>query len=166
VAGTVALVGFSSADAHHTAASFYDLRKTITVDGTITAVKLANPHSYFRLMTDDGADWAFESSGSFTSMRKEGWSTETIPVGSRVRVSGAPSRDGKLLSRYNAILVYGGQAGGDALLYAGGRAEWVKRARELGHDCPNRVMGCVALSQDAVNTLRQEFHDVGLWSSG
>jgi len=161
-AGAAAMLYGSAGTAHHTASAFYDLGKKISVEGRVTGMKLANPHSYYRVTTDGGEDWAMEAGGSWTQLQKLGWSSETIPEGSRVRVSGSPSRDGKPIARYDTIAVYREDGGID--LYGGARSHWAARAGELGSPCANGVTGCVTLDAAAIDTLQAEFGNVGVWS--
>lgn len=159
LSGLAGLLLTAGVPAHHTSVAFFDGDKTVSVVGTVTGSKLANPHSYFRVTTETGEDWVFESAASYTSMQKEGWDKETIPIGARVRASGAPSRDGKPIARYESILVLG-EAGEDAQLYIGGRGAWAARAREVGRPCENGISSCVALDSQAIDTLQEEFGDI------
>lgn len=161
-AGLAALLYGTAGTAHHTASAFYDLGKKISVEGRVTGMKLANPHSYYRVTTDSGEDWAMEAGGSWTQLQKLGYSSETIPEGARVRVSGSPARDGKPIARYDTIAVYREDGGID--LYGGGRAAWAARARELGTPCTNGVADCLTLDAKAIETLQEEFGNVGVWS--
>ena len=155
----------SAALAHHAAPAFFDVRATVSVEGTVTAHRLSNPHSYFRLTTDDGVDWAFESGPSWTALAKLGWNESTVPNGARVRMTGNPALNGRTIARYQTIMVHGADGGASVMIFGGGRAPWVPRARELGSDCDNGITACVMLKASAVETLQAEFGDNGVWSA-
>ena len=155
----------SAALAHHAAPAFFDVRATVSVEGTVTAHRLSNPHSYFRLTTDDGVDWAFESGPSWTALAKLGWNESTVPNGARVRMTGNPALNGRPIARYQTIMVHGADGGASVMIFGGGRAPWVPRARELGSDCDNGITACVMLEASAVETLQAEFGDNGVWSA-
>lgn len=162
----VACLSFSSAAlAHHAAPAFFDVRDTVSVEGTVTAHRLSNPHSYFRVTTDDGVDWAFESGPSWTALAKLGWNESTVPNGARVRMTGNPALNGRPIARYQTIMVHGADDSAPVMIFGGGRALWVERARELGSNCENGIEACVILEASAVATLRAEFGDNGVWSA-
>ena len=155
----------SAALAHHAAPAFFDVRATVSVEGNVTAHRLSNPHSYFRLTTDDGVDWAFESGPSWTALAKLGWNELTVPNGARVRMTGNPALNGRPIARYQTIMVHGAGSGASVMIFGGGRAPWAPRARELGSDCNNGIAACVMLEPSAVQTLQAEFGDNGVWST-
>ena len=161
---------FSSVDAHHSAAAFFDLDATISVEGTITAARLLNPHSYYRVTTDDGVDWAWESAGTWTALAKAGWSEEALPVGTRVLISGTPAHGDKPIARFTSIAVYGPAEDSDMLVLVGldvfdrGRPDWFERVRQLGVPCENGVADCTRISAEARTMLQDEFGSIGVWS--
>ncbi len=159
----VCLACGSAAFSHHAAPAFFDVRGTVSVEGTVTAQRLGNPHSYYRVTTDDGMDWAFESGPSWTALAKQGWTPETVANGSRVRMTGNPALSGRPIARYQTILVYGPESDDPVSLYGGGRAEWASRARELGSECVTGIDACVMLDAAAVEALQAEFGDTGVW---
>ncbi len=84
--------------AHHSQAAF-DINKQVTVEGTITQVNWANPHSLFFMEAKAAAEgsvqkWALEGP-SPTQLAKEGWSKETLNVGDKITATGNPSRSGR-----------------------------------------------------------------------
>src|ERR1700745_3795836 len=75
--------------AHHSQAQF-DVTKTITLEGTLTAVSWSNPHSFFFLngkMVDDKDSavqrWAIEGPSPL-SMERYGWTKETAKPGTKI----------------------------------------------------------------------------------
>ena len=155
----------TAALAHHAAPAFFDVRDTVSVEGTVTAHRLSNPHSYFRVTSDDGVDWAFESGPSWTALAKLGWNESTVPNGVRVRMTGNPALNGRPIARYQTIMVHGADDAAPAMIFGGGRAPWVERASELGRDCENGIEACVMLEAFALDTLQAEFGDNGVWSA-
>jgi hypothetical protein len=93
--------------AHHGAAE-YDREKTITVTGTVTHYKLANPHVEIMLevKNDDGAtvEWRAEGNSANT-MRRLGWNRNTLKPGDRVTLMGGPSVNGKPLMRLDSAVL-------------------------------------------------------------
>lgn len=89
--------GATSVYAHHSQAAF-DIDKKVSVEGTITQVNWANPHSLFfmEVKQPDGSvqKWALEGP-SPTALTKEGWSKESISVGAKITATGNPSRSGR-----------------------------------------------------------------------
>jgi len=84
--------------AHHSQAAF-DVNKQVTVEGSITQVNWANPHSLFFMEGKPAGEgsvqkWALEGP-SPTQLAKEGWSKETLNVGDKITATGNPSRSGR-----------------------------------------------------------------------
>ena len=82
--------------AHHSFAAHYDQSKPITVEGSLVEVRLSNPHSWFYLdvKESDGkvTRWAFEA-GTPGGMIRNGYKATELPPGTRVTITGFPSRD-------------------------------------------------------------------------
>jgi hypothetical protein len=83
--------------AHHSFAMF-DAEKTVTLQGTVTEFKWANPHAWLRVMVSDGstgrpASWAIElnSPARLTAM---GIRADYVKAGDTVSVTFHPMRDG------------------------------------------------------------------------
>jgi DNA/RNA endonuclease YhcR with UshA esterase domain len=92
-----ALVGISApAWAHHSFNAAYDLNQPVTVKGTITQVRLQNPHSWFFLEVKNAAGqtekWAFEA-GTPSGMIRNGFKPNVIKQGSEVTIKGFRARD-------------------------------------------------------------------------
>ncbi len=90
----LALTGFP-ADAHHASAPFYDDTKEVEAIGTVARFVFRNPHSFLFIdgETEDGeaVEWEVEM-GAAVSMRRRGWTPETIAAGDPIRAVGQPSR--------------------------------------------------------------------------
>jgi hypothetical protein len=100
LAATSALAAASlaaSAAAHHSAAMF-ESDRTITLEGVVKEFQYTNPHSWLLVdVTDENGEvttWGFEAEGPSTLMRA-GIRRSSIPVGSRITITGRPMRDGR-----------------------------------------------------------------------
>jgi hypothetical protein len=86
--------------AHHSRTMFAD-DKTITLEGTMTDLAFANPHSLFFLDAKPAdqpnapvSNWSVEGPRPRT-LTDMGWQPDTIKPGDKVRITGHPRRDGK-----------------------------------------------------------------------
>lgn len=84
-----------AAYAHHGSNGQFDMASEVTVTGTITDIKLVNPHGYlyFDVTGADGEvqNWRCElSSGS--SLKRKGWSADMFAAGEQVTIEGRPAR--------------------------------------------------------------------------
>jgi Family of unknown function (DUF6152) len=95
----VALVaGLSSAVdvllAHHSRGGTYDMKKQVTLKGTVTEVSWRNPHVaiYMDVKDPDGkvVKWAFENS-SVSTLARQGYSRNTLRVGQEITAIVNPS---------------------------------------------------------------------------
>jgi len=93
------LLGSSSSYAHHAFSPVYDGERTITVAGTVTEFRFVNPHTHMTLdVVDEQGNavvWNVEFDGVL-NLTNDGWSQDTIPVGSQVTVTGNPTHTGSL----------------------------------------------------------------------
>jgi hypothetical protein len=83
------------AAAHHSSAPFYDDTKRVEIVGTVERFVFRNPHSFLFINGDNGAgqmvEWEVEL-GAAVSMRRTGWTPETIRAGDPIKAVGQPSR--------------------------------------------------------------------------
>jgi hypothetical protein len=90
------LVWTTPALAHHSFAAAFDINQPVTVQGTITEVRLENPHSWFFLdvRAADGTveKWAFEASTP-TSLIRSGVKPGFVKAGDQVTIRGFHARD-------------------------------------------------------------------------
>lgn len=81
--------------AHHASAPFYDPDNRVEFEGTVTRWVFRNPHAFLFLNVenDDGSitEWQVEL-GAPVSIRRAGWTPDTLQVGQRVKVAGNRSR--------------------------------------------------------------------------
>ncbi len=85
----------TSAGAHHSPA-LYDVRKAITLVGSVVRYEWGNPHAYVHMKVetpaDSAAEWELEA-GSPTMMELSGWSARTLQAGDRISVEVSPARN-------------------------------------------------------------------------
>jgi Family of unknown function (DUF6152) len=98
---TILIIGVAANLFAHHSQSQFDVTKTITLEGTLTAVSWSNPHSFFFLsgkpIDDKDAAvqrWAIEGPSPL-GMERYGWTKETAKPGTKIIMSGNPRRDGK-----------------------------------------------------------------------
>jgi hypothetical protein len=89
-------VGSLPLSAHHGAAE-YDNTKTISLQGTVTALQYLNPHALilFTVKDDRGqtAEWTAELQ-SPNLLSRRGWSRSTLKPGDQVVITGHPVKNG------------------------------------------------------------------------
>ncbi|MBV9503736.1 MAG: hypothetical protein JO323_01895 [Acidobacteriia bacterium] len=119
-----ALVAAWPAAAHHGTGTSYDLSKPITLEGTVTEFRYANPHPqlFFDVMQKgEAAHWSAEFYPNPTQLQQGGWgkrrSEAALAAGTKITITLAPSRAGtkvgailKLLNDKGEVLL--GVAGG------------------------------------------------------
>jgi hypothetical protein len=80
--------------AHHSAAAYYDIKKTVTVTGTVSRVLWRNPHVFFSVDAKDASGrvstWLLESQ-SPESLVRLGLYKDDLKVGDRVTVDVMPA---------------------------------------------------------------------------
>lgn len=83
------------AGAHHASAPFYDDTKSVEAVGTVERFVFRNPHSFLFINGENGdgevVTWEVEL-GAAVSMRRQGWTPETIRAGDPIKAVGQPSR--------------------------------------------------------------------------
>jgi len=83
--------------AHHSFSAEFDGTKRVTLEGTVFMMEFVNPHSWLHIdakMPDGKIErWKVEG-GSPNVMFRLGWNRDTLPVGTKVVVTGSPAKDG------------------------------------------------------------------------
>lgn len=81
--------------AHHASTAFYDSSKKVEAQGKVTKFVFMNPHAYLYIDAPNASgtivNWQIEL-GAPISLKRTGWTPETIQVGAELKVVGAPSR--------------------------------------------------------------------------
>lgn len=95
VLGVACMVLAVPAAAHHSFNTFYDMTRTVKVEGVVKSFKLVSPHSEMVLEVPDAGGkvvtWRITARTGAVNARREGWRPEEF-VGKRVTVEGNPSR--------------------------------------------------------------------------
>jgi hypothetical protein len=97
--GVAAMLGLGWATmpafAHHSNAPFYFTDKKVETQGKITKFVFMNPHAFLHLDGPDETgkivDWQIEL-GAPISLRRTGWTPDTLKIGMEIKVVGSPSR--------------------------------------------------------------------------
>ncbi|MDR2216089.1 MAG: hypothetical protein LBE59_09650 [Nevskiaceae bacterium] len=83
--------------AHHSFASEFDAKQPIKLHGVVTKVAWTNPHAYIHIEVEgdkgDVQEWALEM-GSPNGLMRNGWTRDTLGVGTEVYIAGTRARDG------------------------------------------------------------------------
>jgi hypothetical protein len=91
-----ALLGAMNASAHHNSTAAFTTN-IIDVEGYVTDFSFTNPHVNFLFdVTDENGEttqWLAESSAA-TSLRRAGWTANTLEAGQFLRITGRETRDG------------------------------------------------------------------------
>jgi hypothetical protein len=81
--------------AHHARAPFYDPEKRVEIEGPVSRFVFRNPHAFLYLdgPGDDGqtVEWQVEL-GAPVSLRRVGWTPESLTIGTVVKMNGQRSR--------------------------------------------------------------------------
>jgi hypothetical protein len=88
-------IASSTADAHHSYGTFFDLCVSVTLEGRIERVEWKNPHSYIDFTTDDGAAYRAEwtSLDGLITRGVAAGAAEALKPGERVVFTGSPAKD-------------------------------------------------------------------------
>jgi len=92
----VTLVGLAvPAMAHHSFNTFFDMSRTVQVEGVVKSFKLISPHSEMILEVMDSrgtiAVWRITARTGAVNARRAGWKVEDF-IGKTVKVEGNPTR--------------------------------------------------------------------------
>ena len=91
---------------HHGRGATYDMKKRITLKGTVSRVDWRNPHVVIFMDVKDEAgkvtNWGFEM-GPPHGLQGRGWTRETMKLGDEVLVNGSRAKNGS--NRVNARTV-------------------------------------------------------------
>ena len=85
---------YAPLQAHHSAAAFEN-QKQVTVTGTVTNVRFANPHIFLTISVrkDDGSTTSMEvEAGAASVLNPLGFTRDSLKAGDVVTVTGNPSR--------------------------------------------------------------------------
>ena len=108
--------------AHHASGPFYDPDRRVEIEGPVTRFVFRNPHAFLFVTAKDPqgveTEWQIEL-GAPVSLRRTGWTPDTLTAGTLVKVSGQASR---AEGSHGMCCVRMTRADGSPIL-AGGRVE-------------------------------------------
>jgi len=81
--------------AHHSVGGTFDAEKPVSVEGVVTKVEWFNPHIwiYVSVTAADGSNAEYQCEGSSpNSLRRRGWSKDSLKQGDNIAVEGILSR--------------------------------------------------------------------------
>ena len=79
--------------AHHSVGATFDPQATVTLEGTVTKIDWFNPHIWIYI-TVDGSTEEYQCEGSSpNSLRRRGWSKDSLNPGDQVTVEGLKARN-------------------------------------------------------------------------
>ena len=111
IAGSTAALGLACtlhAFAHHAFAAEYDLKKPISMTGTVTSVEWQNPHTWFYIDVKDESgsvtNWGMELASPNLLVRN-GWTKSTLKAGDVVSVEGYGAKDAKNIGNARTIVI-------------------------------------------------------------
>src|SRR5262245_34612157 len=93
--GVMLMLSGVPVQAHHSTPVYYDMSKTIEISGVMTKLRVVNPHASMTIevTNPDGTKEEWLGVGGFaTQMIRVGWTNETLPVGTKMKVEGTPAR--------------------------------------------------------------------------
>lgn len=83
------------ANAHHSFNTFFDMSRTIAIEGVVTSFRLVSPHSEMMIDVPDAGGkavtWRITARTGAVNARREGWKAEDF-IGKKVKVEGNPTR--------------------------------------------------------------------------
>jgi len=83
--------------AHHSFSAEFDGSKTVVLEGKVVKMEWVNPHSWLHIdvTKPDGTveHWAVEG-GSPSVLARLGWNRDSLPAGTKIKVTGSPAKDG------------------------------------------------------------------------
>ena len=85
--------------AHHSFSAEFDGTKQITLEGTVVQMEWVNPHSWLTIdvpKPDGTMDrWRLEG-GSPSVLLRLGWNRDSLPLGTKIKVTAFQAKDGSL----------------------------------------------------------------------
>lgn len=83
------------AGAHHSFNTFFDMSRTVAIEGVVTSFRLVSPHSEMLVDVPDPSGkpvtWRITARTGAVNAKREGWKVEEF-IGKKVKVEGNPTR--------------------------------------------------------------------------
>jgi hypothetical protein len=93
---TLVLVAVHPVTAHHSFTAFWYMDRMESIEGTVLQLRIVNPHPMLTVEVTDAKGqkvvWTITARATATALVNGGWTPDTLPAGTRVKVEGAPSR--------------------------------------------------------------------------
>jgi hypothetical protein len=103
---SVAALLMTPALAHHSFYAEFDQDKTVTLEGTVVKMEWVNPHSWLHMDVVNAKGekevWKVEG-GSPAVLLRLGWTRDSIPPGTKVKVQGFQAKDGSLRANSRSL---------------------------------------------------------------
>ena len=84
--------------AHHSITALWFTDRSIPITGLVRSFKLVNPHPELvvEVTEPDGESslWYVTATSNLRTLLQRGWTTDMLPIGTRVTVQGSPPRRG------------------------------------------------------------------------
>ena len=97
---------------HHGFAAEFDIKKPITITGTLTKIEWTNPHAFLYIDAKDETgkvvNWAFEL-GSPNGLMRRGWTRHSLKVGDTITVDGYCAKDGSRIANARSVKLSDGR---------------------------------------------------------
>jgi len=92
--------------AHHSFSAEFDRAKQVTLEGKVVQMEWVNPHSWLQIDVPkpDGTmeRWRIEG-GSPSVLLRLGWNRNSLPAGTRIKVTAYQAKDGSLRASSQSI---------------------------------------------------------------
>ena len=107
VAAAVVLMAVSlRVSAHHSFAPEFSRVRPVALEGEVLMMEWVNPHSWLHINVtrEDGTveTWKIEG-GSPSVLMRQGWTRDSLPAGTKIRVEGFGAKDGSLRAQSRGI---------------------------------------------------------------
>jgi hypothetical protein len=107
VVGAAVLVAVAvPVSAHHSFSAEFSRDLPVSLEGEVLKMEWVNPHSWLHINVtqDDGTveTWQVEG-GSPSVLMRAGWTRDSLPVGTKIKVEGFGAKDGSLRAQSRGI---------------------------------------------------------------